>query len=81
LTSKEFPVTSATLEQARAAKAKAAETFGQVAPVVGVGITRSDGGFALKINLQKAPAPGASVPDSVDGVPVQVEIVGTIRKR
>jgi hypothetical protein len=34
----------------------------------------------VKVNLQAQPAAGAKFPDCVDGVPVRVEVVGTIRK-
>lgn len=68
-----------TLEQARAAKPRVLAVFERLAPVVGVGITRMDGGYAVKVNLQAAPPEGTSLPESVDGVPVRVAVVGTIR--
>ncbi|HKI35042.1 MAG TPA: hypothetical protein VKA46_24510 [Gemmataceae bacterium] len=68
-----------TLEQARAAKLRVLAVFQQLAPVVGVGVTRTDGGYAVKVNLQAAPPEGIALPESVDGVPVRVEVVGTIR--
>lgn len=70
-----------TLDEARAAKPRALEIFGRLAPVVGVGITRIDGGYGVKVNLGEPPAPGVALPDTVEGVGVRVEIVGTIRKR
>ncbi len=71
------------LESARAAKRRAAQVF---VPLVGeevaVGITRLDNDcFCLKINLTSAPDPDVELPDEVEGVPVQVEVVGKIRKR
>ena len=36
---------------------------------------------ALKVNLREAPGQGADLPKSVDGVPVRVEIVGSVSKR
>ncbi len=71
----------ATREDARAEKARAAEIFGRIGTVVGVGITRIDDGYGLKVNLSAAPEPGTPVPEEVNGVPVRVEVVGTIRKR
>lgn len=71
----------ATLDEARAAKPKARAAFGRHAPVVGVGITRIDGGYGVKVNLSSAPARGASLPDLIDGVPIRVEVVGTIEKQ
>lgn len=69
----------ATLEQARAAKQRAFERFDALADVVGIGITRIDGGYALKINLRTEP--DAPLPDALDNVPIQTQITGPIRKR
>ena len=71
------------LEAARAAKQRAAEVFGPlVGDEVAVGITRlDDEGFCLKVNLTSEPGRGVTLPDEVEGVPVQVEVVGRIRKR
>ncbi|MFN0016702.1 MAG: hypothetical protein ACKVP0_00500 [Pirellulaceae bacterium] len=68
-----------TLEEARAAKPKAAALLAAL-PVVGVGITRIGDGYGLKVNLSEIVATGA-VPEQVDGVPIKTEMVGTIRKR
>ncbi len=72
---------TSTLDQARTAKTKAAKVFGRKANVVGVGITEIGGGYGVKVNLREAPEPGTDFPESVEGVPVQVEIVGRITKR
>ena len=72
---------SSTLDQARAAKSQVLSAFEALADVVGVGITRFDGGYALKVNLRRTPAVGVVLPKEVDGVPVQVEVVGSISKR
>jgi hypothetical protein len=72
----EIPVT---LDQARAAKSKAAEMFGRRRDVVGVGITRCGASYAVKVNLSAEPA--TELPRSVDGVPIRVEVVGPLRKR
>jgi hypothetical protein len=69
-----------TLDEVRTVKSKALRLFGQKAEVVGVGITEIAGGYGLKINLREAPEPGIDLPESVDGVPVLVEVVGAIRK-
>jgi hypothetical protein len=68
-----------TLEQARAAKPRVLTVFEQLAPVVGVGITWVNGGYGVMVNLRAAPPEGTALPDQVDGVPVHVEVVGTIR--
>lgn len=72
---------SHTLEDARTLKPKALEVFGENAAVVGVGITEIDGGYGLKVNLREAPQPGVELPETLDGIPVRVEIVGPITKR
>lgn len=69
------------LDDARAVKAKVMEIFGHLAVVVGVGITRINGGYGIKVNLREQPAPGVDLPRTVNGVPVRVEVVGPIRKR
>lgn len=71
----------ATKDDARAQKVHAAEVFGQVGEVVGVGITRMSDGYGLKVNLRDEPAAGVQLPEDVNGVPVRVEVTGPIRKR
>ncbi len=71
------------LELARAAKQRVAQVF---VPLVGeevaVGITRlGEDSFALKVNLTLEPGPDVELPDEIEGVPIQVEVVGKIRKR
>ena len=34
----------------------------------------------LKVNLREPPQPGVTLPETLDGVPVRVEIVGTLHK-
>jgi hypothetical protein len=75
-----LPRSEITLEEARAAKPKALAAIGRFASVVGVGITWNDDGYALKVNLAKPPPPNAHLPEAIDGVPIEVEVVGTIRK-
>ncbi len=72
---------SITIDEARAAKARAAEVFGRAARLAGVGITRVGQGYGLKVNLAEAPADQKSLPTEIAGVPVRVEVVGTVRKR
>jgi hypothetical protein len=67
------------IEAAREAKPKVAALARQVATVVGVGLTKSDGSYAVKVNLGE-PC-GRSLPASVDGVPVLYEVVGRIVPR
>lgn len=68
-----------TLEEARAAKPKAIALLAEL-PVVGVGITRIGDGYGLKVNLRE-PVAADAVPDQIDGVPIQTDFVGQIRKR
>lgn len=70
-----------TLDEARAVKERAHDVFSKLAPVVGVGITRVDGEYAVKINLLREPNADVHLPVQVDGVPVRVEIVGDVQKR
>ncbi len=70
----------ATLDQARAAKQKALEVYGAHGRVVGVGITKLDEGYGLKVNFESAPARPGEMPEEIDGVPVRTEVVGKIRK-
>ncbi|HTN76632.1 MAG TPA: hypothetical protein VL096_15335 [Pirellulaceae bacterium] len=70
------------LEAARAAKAKTKELFHTLVGDVAVGIVPlANAKYGLKVNLTTAPDAGVSLPDEVLGVPVQVEVVGTISKR
>jgi diaminopimelate decarboxylase len=69
------------LESARAAKKRAFDLFSKLGDVVGIGLTKIDDGYGLKINFSSPPNDPAAVPDDVDGVPVKVEVVGAIRKR
>lgn len=68
------------LDRARAAKARAHTVFSKLGDVVGVGITTIGSKYGLKINLASPPT-SSELPTEVDGVPVRVEVVGSIRKR
>ena len=48
--------------------------------VCGVGITRQNGVYAVKVNLEDELESDAEVPREIDGVPVVVRSVGKIRK-
>jgi hypothetical protein len=66
-----------TLERARAAKRIALERFRRFETLTGVGITRLDGQYAVKLNFSKA-FPD-QIPKYIDGVPLCVEITGPLR--
>lgn len=72
--------TPCTLDQARAAKDRARAALRHL-PVVGVGVTRIGDGYGLKVNLTTAPPADATVPAAIDGVPLRLEVVGTIQKQ
>ena len=69
------------LERARAAKKTALQRFKKLASLTGVGITRVDGEYAVKLNLSEPIEPGVTFPDDINGVPLCVEVTGTIRPR
>lgn len=71
-----------TRDEAQAAKATALARLAGRADVVGVGLTRVGDDYAVKVNLAAPPADAdATIPATIDGVPVRVEVVGTPRKR
>ena len=69
------------LEKAQAAKRTALRRFEKLGKVTGVGITRVKGEYAVKVNLSEPVDPGVELPTEIDGVPVRVEVTGTIRAR
>jgi hypothetical protein len=69
------------LEQARAAKESAKALLADLPGVVGIGITKVGGDYALKVNLRAPLPPGVVVPERIGDVPVRVEVVGKITKR
>jgi hypothetical protein len=70
----------ATLEQARAAKRKAARGLARVPEVNGIGVVRMETGYGLKVNLAQEVETGV-IPEAVDGVPLRAVVVGRIRRR
>ena len=72
---------TADLQRVHRAQDRLLEVLAGHAGVNGVGIARGEAGsYVLKVNLREAAA-RAGVPEEVDGVPVQVQTVGPIRKR
>jgi hypothetical protein len=76
-----FAMKTTGLDQARAAKERAKSLFAGKASVVGIGLTRVGDGFGVKVNLDAPPAPDADLPETIDGVPVRIDVIGTIRPR
>jgi len=66
------------LERAQAAKNAALQRFRKLPCLTGVGITRIGGEYAIKLNLSEPVEPGVTFPPDIDGVPLCVEVVGTI---
>lgn len=70
-------MTGASYEDAEAATAILATDISHHPELRGIGIAVLDDGFGVKVNLS---CPVAwTVPDRVNGVPVVVQIVGTVR--
>lgn len=69
------------IEQARQAKQSAKSVLAKVPGVVGVGLTKVGDDYALKVNLRETLPANITVPEHIEGVPVRVEIVGSIKKR
>ena len=69
------------MTEAQAAKKAALQRFERLGNVVGVGITRVNGEYAVKVNLSEPVGPGVELPTDIDGVPVHVEVTGSIRVR
>lgn len=74
-------MTACTLHDARAAKQKLAQRLATVEGIVGVGITKRDGQYAVKVNLSRPLTDSNVIPNTVDGVPIYLELVGPIRAR
>jgi hypothetical protein len=70
-----------TLEQARAAKEVVKKICERLGVDAAVGISRVGDDYAVKVNLSEPPKPDVKLPTQVDGVPLKLEIVGTIRPR
>jgi hypothetical protein len=68
-----------TIDEARAAKPVVLKWFSRLGEVVGVGITRVRDDYGVKVNLREPVRPGVDVPTRIDGVPVRVEVTGTVR--
>lgn len=69
------------LDEARAAKERAKSIFAGRASVVGIGLTRVGKGYGVKVNLDTPPASHSDLPETIDGVPVRIEVIGPIRPR
>ncbi len=64
-------------EAARAAKQRLREQLAGDSRVNGIGLTRWQNGYAVRVNVVD-PADAPDLPDTVEGVPVRVVVVGPI---
>ncbi len=62
--------------RAQAAKEKASEAY----PGAAVGLTWHEGQEAIKLNLTEVLPENAEMPESIDGFPLVVQVVGKVRK-
>jgi hypothetical protein len=72
---------SVDLEKARAAKKRVRALLPKALKLNGIGITQVGGDYAVRVNLEETPRADLCLPDTVDGVPVVVKVVGRIAKR
>lgn len=77
-------VAKVSLKLARSAKRRAAALLENLPGLVGIGLCKtSEGGYALKVNLEREPTPARreKVPKRIEGVPVAIEVVGKLKAR
>ena len=74
-----MPKPARTMAKVTAAQRKLVRRLADVREVNGVGITRVDAGFCLKVTLTSRTT--VELPDEIDGIPVRSEVVGPIRAR
>jgi hypothetical protein len=74
-----MPVIS--LDQARAARLVAVRRLRKLDNLTAIGITKVDGGYAIKVNLSEPLQPGLALPSQIDGVPLRIEVTGVARAR
>lgn len=69
------------LDAAREAKEKAKTIFSRHGTVNGIGLTRMGERYAVKVNFESEPHDQASMPKEIEGVPVVVQVIGTLHKQ
>jgi hypothetical protein len=69
------------IERARAAKTQILAELANLPQINGVGLLRTDQGYAVKVNLSGPLENEETIPHEVDGVPIVVDIVGRIEAR
>lgn len=68
---------AADLDHARTIKDQLVVSLRSSPEVNGVGLVRTDAGWAVKVNLTR-PAPDLGLPGEMDGVRITVDVVGPI---
>lgn len=68
----------ADLDEARTAKSHLRTALAGRRGVRGIGLQPDGDGYLLRVNVEH-PADGAGVPTRVDGVPVELRVVGALR--
>lgn len=69
------------IERARAAKSEVMVRVASIPQVNGVGLARIDHGYAVKVNLSEPLERISAIPSEVNGVPILIDIVGSIVAR
>jgi len=69
------------LDAVRAAKDKVGKVLAGLAVVNGIGITRKDGRYALKVNVETLHVSMDRMPTSIGGVPIVFSETGKVRKQ
>ena len=69
---------SASLEEARAARAAVTQRLASHPAVNGIGIAAEGDGHVVRVNLSE---PADDLPAEQDGVPIRIRVVGPIVKR
>lgn len=69
------------LTEARAVKRKAKGIFERLGTVTGIGLTLRQGRYAVKVLLAEPLENPEECPDAIDGVSVEVQVVGKISKQ
>ncbi len=74
-------MTGASLPAARAAKARLTEEVGGHPDVSGIGLARAVEGYRVQVRLARDGPVGLDVPAEVDGVAIDVVVVGRVVPR
>lgn len=69
------------LAEARHAKEKAKEIFPRYGSVNGIGLTRLEGRYAVKVNFESEPRDCSLLPQDIEGVPVVIRVIGRLHKQ